>query len=122
MTDELDTDDFNYDELDPGIRETVHRLHELGYTTTDSGDGKAKVGQMGCAMGVPNVVIQVTDPTELTWVAMTLFHELEAAGIRVQEISEDDECVSIQASFDPVSGVATILLLGLDDAGWPDKA
>jgi hypothetical protein len=33
---------MNYDELDPGIRDTVRRLRDAGFDTTDSGDGVSK--------------------------------------------------------------------------------
>lgn len=33
---------FNYDQLDPGIRDIVKLLHDNGFDTTDSGDGISK--------------------------------------------------------------------------------
>lgn len=33
---------FDYQILDPGIRDTVRRVHEAGFETTDSGDGVSK--------------------------------------------------------------------------------
>lgn len=36
------SDDINYDQIDPGIRETVRKLNEAGFVTTDSGDGVHK--------------------------------------------------------------------------------
>jgi hypothetical protein len=34
--------DLNYNDLDPGIRETVRLLRDEGFETVDSGDGVAK--------------------------------------------------------------------------------
>jgi hypothetical protein len=36
-------DDFDYEQLNPGIRDLVKTLHELGYETSDSGDGKTNI-------------------------------------------------------------------------------
>lgn len=33
---------FDYNQLDPGIRDTVRLLREHGFVTTDSGDGVSK--------------------------------------------------------------------------------
>lgn len=38
----LPKDEFNYDQLDPGIRDLVRKLRESGFETTDSGDGVSK--------------------------------------------------------------------------------
>jgi hypothetical protein len=36
------SEDLNYEELDPGIREVVRRLRAQGFVTCDSGDGVSK--------------------------------------------------------------------------------
>jgi len=50
--------EINYDELDPGIRDIVRILNNLGYQTTDSGDG-SKYPEMGCAMPYRNVALVI---------------------------------------------------------------
>lgn len=37
-------DNLDYDQLDPGIRETVRLIRSWGYETSDSGDGRSKEG------------------------------------------------------------------------------
>jgi hypothetical protein len=54
--------DFDYEQLDPGIRETVRYLHGCGFITTDSGDG-SKYPEMECAIPQPMVVCDLTDQT-----------------------------------------------------------
>lgn len=44
--------------LDPKIRNLVLLINQIGYTTTDSGDG-SKFGQMEGALNIPHVVIQL---------------------------------------------------------------
>lgn len=55
--------DFDYEQLDPGIRMTVKRLRDAGYETTDSGDGGSKPAEWfetGEAMPFPHVVVATT--------------------------------------------------------------
>jgi hypothetical protein len=52
--------DFDYEQLDPGIRETVRYLHGCGFITADSGDG-SKYPEMECAIPQPMVVCDVTE-------------------------------------------------------------
>ena len=47
---------FNYDRLDPGIRDTVRLLREAGFETTDSGDGVSKPPLPG-VIPFPHVVV-----------------------------------------------------------------
>lgn len=47
-------DPFDYDQLDPGIRDVVRAIHEWGWKTCDSGDG-SKAGTMECALDHPHV-------------------------------------------------------------------
>lgn len=50
--------DFDYDQLDAGIRDVVRRLHAQGFETTDSGDG-TKAADMSCAVPWPMVACVV---------------------------------------------------------------
>lgn len=50
----------NYDDLDPGIRDTVRAVNDAGFFTTDSGDGVSKPPEWfesGDAIPVPHVVV-----------------------------------------------------------------
>lgn len=96
---------INYDQLDPGIRQVVRQLNDLGFVTTDSGDGVSKTDMEG-AMDVPNVAIKV-DPFYLLGEADRLYRHCAEWGL---------EDFTIQASYDPVDGSAVILLLGVDDS------
>ena len=51
---------MNYDQLDPGIRETVRLLQNAGFDTTDSGDGVTKSHVDGCTMPFAHVAAVVT--------------------------------------------------------------
>lgn len=55
------------DELDPGIRDIVLILNNLGYKTSDSGDG-SKYPEMACALPYRNVVVQL--PVDHTYEQM----------------------------------------------------
>lgn len=52
-----------YDELDPGIRETVRWLYEHGFNPCDSGDGVSKP-KMACAFEQPHVFMTCHVPLE----------------------------------------------------------
>jgi hypothetical protein len=60
-------DELNYEELDPGIRDTVRLLNEAGFETCDSGDGVSKLPEdyeSGDALAFAHVVALVP-PGEL---------------------------------------------------------
>lgn len=57
--------DFDYADLDPGIRDTVRLLRSHGFETTDSGDGVSKLSpdskNYGCEPGTqPHVYCSTT--------------------------------------------------------------
>ncbi len=91
--------DINYKDLDPGIREVVKYLHELGYDTTDSGDGVSKP-DMACAIDQPHVVCKLRSPQSLEWQAKTLQEWLRRK-------YEDLEW-HVQASYDTKDGAAML--------------
>lgn len=68
--------DFDYDQLDPGIRRTVRWLHSIGYPTQDSGDGVSKPAPER-DFDVPHVVIPV-EPEYLISVTQALNSELQS--------------------------------------------
>jgi hypothetical protein len=105
---------FTYSELDPGIRETVRRLNDLGFETTDSGDGVSKP-DMECAQSVPNVAITCKGK-DMCVIADRLMREVTRGGFSVEPVGTGK--VFIQATYDPADGTAVIQLIGVSDDGW----
>lgn len=100
---------MKYEELDPGIRETVRWLNENQFITTDSGDGVTKVGSdMEGVIEEPHVMIRCASASSMINDAFNLANLLRAKGVTVTP-------GMIQASFDPVDMVAIIALLGVND-------
>ena len=64
---------INYDDLDPGIRRTVHWLRAHGFETTDSGDGVSKTQAIfdGEALDVPHAFMKLL-PAALVTESMRL--------------------------------------------------
>lgn len=96
------TNAIDYNQLDPGIRETVKWLNSIGFRTTDSGDGVSK-SDMECAMCIPNVAIETT---KSSLIDDTDYLDFLLLGSDTHQI---------QASYDPRDGTAIILLLDFDD-------
>lgn len=108
----------NYNELDPGVRETVRRLNDWGFETTDSGDGITKIeaGQSTDeVLDRPHVFIRCK-PQELCLMADRLMRELTRAGFCVEPCHTSS--IWIECTYDPADGVAMIMLFGVIDAGW----
>ena len=119
-----------WDDLDPGITDVVRLLFLSGFRTTDSGDGIYKLGgpQEDTMLKVPHVVVS-TAVTELIVMSHALMSLLEEQGIRmgpdqetVEELAgpqaegtEFGDGVTIEASYDPATRSALILLTGLDN-------
>lgn len=112
-----------YDEIDPGIRETVRWLYESGFEPCDSGDGVSKFTGLvedphdpGMFLRVPNVMMAVS-PDKLVSEADRLCGMLAGRGIVIDAMGPDEGQPSVQASYDPGRpGDAVIVLLGVDDA------
>lgn len=59
--------DFDYGQLDPGIRDTVRLLREADFETTDSGDGRTKPVEERTMPGRHVVaVLSACEPTKLS--------------------------------------------------------
>lgn len=107
-----------YDELDPGIRETVRWLNDHGFETTDSGDGLSKFDAEGepmkgwedCVMPFPHVVISV-DAIFLVRECDRLVRHLEAIGLSIGQQGLDDG-IFIQGTYDPALPDKGYILLG----------
>lgn len=112
-----------YDEIDPGIRETVRWLYESGFEPCDSGDGRSKFDgtvhdehDPDMFLRVPNVAL-IVSPDKLVSEADRLCGMLAGRGIVIDAMGPDEGQPSIQASYDPGRpGDAVIVLLGVDDA------
>ena len=104
--------------FDPGIGATVRWLQGLGYETTDSGDGVSKPQawyDSGEAMPVPHVNVRWPCPDTLALAARHLAWLVRRAGVEVRPIGAEG-CASIQATYDPADGSASLLVCGVDDA------
>ena len=102
--------------LDPGIRDTVQWMLDLGYETTDSGDGKTKPAQGDAdALPYPHVSMRTTRE-RLTFDADKLLEQLREIGIPIAPAGEDASRPAIQATYDPADGSALLILTGVDDA------
>lgn len=106
----------NYDELDPGIRETVRWLRFYGFDTHDSGDGKTKLedGDTRCVETVANVHMAVANPEEMVKECTRLRDLLKSRGVKLKEIGPN-QAPHIQGSYDPVRDAAIISLWCVDD-------
>ena len=110
--------DLDFDLLDPGIRKTVEWLVDMGFETTDSGDGKHKGQWLGEAdyMSQPNVFMQTTK-NDLIEEAdrlhkLLIFHHR----IILDEATHDQQGPHVQALFDPSDDSAIIALYNIDDS------
>ena len=111
-------DQETINELSPEIKELVVWLNERGFETTDSGDGSNHAEGMECASEQPMVAIQVDHPLILIQEADRLYQELKAKGVDLIPPESDCDCVGItwpavHASYDPVDGMAILVLLNV---------
>lgn len=140
----LNSPELDVGELDPGIRDVVHWLRARGWQTTDSGDGATKLEgttpeerqRLTCGsetepvliLPFPHVVIRVEPAPRLVTDAVRLCSELSRFLIpRFAEPGDtvvgslSDHGVDIEATFSPIDGIATIMLVFQDPAvssGW----
>ena len=98
--------DIDLSELDPGCRNFVAFLREHQFDTTDSGDG-SKYPEMECALEFPMVAIQCEKELVISE-SERLHRLLSDNGIYV-------EIGMIQASYDPSTDYAVIIVLDEED-------
>ena len=104
--------------IQPAMRGLVDWLNDNGFRTTDSGDGVTNVAAgMEGALPFPHVVIR-TEPQYMVREAKRLLSTLEEDHIAVYGVPGR----SIEATFSPVDGVATIMLVGITGADVPQRA
>lgn len=119
-------EEINYEELNPGIRQTVRWLRQLGFDTTDSGDGKTHEHE--CDRDCAYVTIRV-DPENMAAECKRLSRELQRLGCdltyhynrigEAYEAGEDYEELKVpflQANYSPVDDEAILDLVNVDDA------
>lgn len=105
-------------EIQPKMRRLVGWLNSWGYETTDSGDGVTNVeAGMEGALPFPHVVMVVHPPAALVTYSLGLLCDLEVIGVQMRGRSDR----WIEATYDPVDGVATMMLAGLTDADVPQS-
>ncbi len=93
--------------INPGIAETLEWLNENGYRTTDSGDGKTH--DFECDQPVPYVHMIVA-PELLVQETRRLVSLLAARGIALKAMDETGKSPTVEASYLPIPGIATISL------------
>ncbi len=92
-----------YPHLDPGVRDLVRQLADLGFHPTDSGDGvsKAEIIAEGCAMPFLHVFMTVEPATALLDEADRL-HDL------LPSLCVPD--LTVEASYRPSDGLGVLML------------
>lgn len=110
---------LDYESLNPGIRESVRFLRAAGFETCDSGDGVTREHE--CDPGVPYVVVREPHAELVVECARDLKSLLESRGLEVVCGPESVEQlgareVVVEASYDPVSDVAVLVVTGITDA------
>lgn len=117
-------DDINYDELDPGIRDTVRWLDEHGFETCDSGDGESKFEEGWTeddgAMPFPHVIIHCLRENlvmEADRLAIMLLQEGMSIDMGEKPVNGN---LHIQAMYNPGDLGASIMLVGTVDVEYPE--
>ena len=100
---------FDIETINPGVRKLVQLLRDLGFATTDSGDGVTNVeAGMEGALDIPHVFMKVNHERE----ANRLMTFLGIERVRI-------EPGMIQYSYDPSDGSRILALYGVSDKDLP---
>lgn len=95
----MSKDDFDYAQLDSGIREIVRTLRERGWNTTDSGDGSSKPKEKR-EFDFPHVAVAVGGHQDLRRNAYVLAADLPAGWIVEATFSTKDKISLLFARLD----------------------
>jgi hypothetical protein len=95
------------DEIQPTMQQTVAWLNQMGFQTTDSGDGASNEG-MGCEISRPHVFMQSQ------W--HTVIHDATLLQMLAKAYWADGVELKVEASYDPGDGIAILSLWGVTDA------
>lgn len=112
----------SYEDLDPGIRETVKWLQANNFNTTDSGDGKSKFepgNEMDFALAFPHVAM-IVGVNDLIAEADRLVLLLESVGLdleaSVEVEGQEMPLITVEATYSAIPQVGLLMLTGVDDA------
>jgi hypothetical protein len=114
---------MNYDELDPGIRETVRWLRQHGFNTTDSGDGVSKPADER-VFSEPHVVV-ICSGKDLITETDRLNALIAEKQLSMPNLWLDRDSFTIEGSYSPVDKLGAILLIrrpydhGIDHLSYP---
>lgn len=109
-------------DINPGIIRTVQWLRSHGFETCDSGDGDTHLHT--CDRDYPYVAMRV-DPKDMVTQANELVFLLNRAGLAVVPMAygfnEDGDSLApcLQATYDPMDGIAILDLMGVCDDDLP---
>lgn len=104
--------DIPYDDLDPGIRETVRRLAAWGFEPTDSGDGETKRAAGNDPCETEPHVYMIVDSAKLVSESHRLHDALLDADVHAPDIR-------IEASYSPYECIGILALHNVNDRAWP---
>lgn len=109
--------ELNYAALDPGIRETVRWLNDLGYTTSDSGDGVSKP-HVARVFDFPHVYVHldIKHKDRIAHNAHLIMKALEEKGIEC-----DGREVEVEGVYLAGQQSASIFVRGVNDAMLSEK-
>jgi len=115
---------MRYEDLDPGIVETVRWLNDLGYSTTDSGDGVTKFEKGRGFEGVltwPHVVITLLNADCLVEECRKLSRLIsKTLGYEPRNPPDDgSDWFLIEGSYNTVDNIPLIMVMGLHDKMLP---
>jgi hypothetical protein len=97
------SDEIDYSELDPGIRDVVRVMREAGFDTTDSGDGVSKPKDGMCVLEYPHV-FAMTEPARMVSEADRLVALLGPEwDVDVSYSPRDGKAILSAAKMDPVA-------------------
>lgn len=105
----MSDDTYEYEQLDPGIREVVRFLRVNGFAVTDSGDGTGPLrsGNEGAIVFIATTAEKLVAETDRLWQLL-----VDATADKVKSCPS----VEVEAHYDPQTELAEIFLTGLDDA------
>jgi hypothetical protein len=110
---------------DPGIRNLVKLLRDVGFNTCDSGDGVTKFEGKSEAerleliqegyLDYPHVFIEVEWPESVMYAAHELQAYMKKLGVDVRQVGDGYHMPFIQATYDPVTKVGIVELAFVRD-------
>jgi hypothetical protein len=114
-------EDFNYHQLDPGVRRLVRWLRNLGFVTTDSGDGYTKLMENSNDPDVLEYphVFMIVACEQMYQEAARLVAALHTLGIEIKQWDGCEIIPMVWAEWDAGDQTAVIGLIHVDDTMLP---